>query len=506
VNLLKRTKILFDRRIKAKDACLSFLGVLDGAPLVTLSRAVHTAVFAPTGVGKGVSLVMPFLMSSSDSCVVSDLKGDLATSTAQLRVERFEHRAAVLDPFCVVTKSPDTFNPLDFIDRNSPNALDDCRDLAKAMVVRTGEEKERHWDDSAEIWLTGLIALTVYYGSQNDRSLQTVRRIITDQQRLDASLRLMCESDACGGLLARVGSQLTQFKDKELASVMTTVNRHMAFLDTPAVVASTLKSSFDPAELRGGKLTVYLVLPPDHVRAQSALLRLWVGSTLRSQVKGGLQEAVKVHFVLDEAASLGRMECLEDAVDKYRGYGVRLQFYYQSIGQLKKAWPEGQDQTLLANTSQVFFGVNDHQTAQYVSDRLGDGTIMVTNFGSNAGGSRQKSTRGQPSSNEGASWGTSTNNQQAARRLLKPEEVAGLDPRVAITFTPGARPIASRLIRYYEEPDFGRGNGGWKRAKQAFRVLALSALVLAVAAFFALCVTGIWVGRAEEASRQRQFP
>jgi len=31
-----------------------------------------------------------------------------------------------------------------------------------------------------------------------------------------------------------------------------------------------------------------------------------------------------VHFVLDEAASLGRMDALDDAVDKYRGYGVRL--------------------------------------------------------------------------------------------------------------------------------------------------------------------------------------
>ena len=66
-----------------------------------------------------------------------------------------------------------------------------------------------------------------------------------------------------------------------------------------------------------------------------------------------------VTFVLDEAASLGRMDALDDAVDKFRGFGVRLQFYYQSVSQLRKCFPDGQEQTLLSNVSQVFFGVND---------------------------------------------------------------------------------------------------------------------------------------------------
>src|SRR5207302_2971445 len=140
---------------------------------------------------------------------------------------------------------------------------------------------------------------------------------------------------------------------------------------------NTRSSSFDPAELRNGKMTVYLVLPPEHMRAQSALLRMWVGSMLRAVVRGGLQEKNKVHFVLDEAASLGHLDALDDAVDKYRGYGVRLQYYLQSFGQLAKLGKEGQGQTLLSNVTQVFFGVNDKDTAEYVSARLGEETIIV---------------------------------------------------------------------------------------------------------------------------------
>ena len=88
-----------------------------------------------------------------------------------------------------------------------------------------------------------------------------------------------------------------------------------------------------------------------------------------------------VTFVLDEAASLGRMDALDDAVDKYRGYGVRLQFYYQSVSQLRKCFPDGQEQTLLSNVSQVLFGTNDLPTAEYVSNRLGEQTIVVSSGG-----------------------------------------------------------------------------------------------------------------------------
>src|SRR5262249_36774125 len=158
----------------------------------------------------------------------------------------------------------------------------------------------------------------------------------------------------------------------------------------------------------------------------------------------------RVHYILDEAASLGHMECLDDAVDKYRAYGVRLQFYYQSLGQLKTCWPDGQDQTLLSNVTQIYFGINDLPTAEYVSNRLAEATILVTSGGTSTGTSRQDA-KGErtysTSSNSTSNW------NQMARRLLKPEEVMALDLRVAVVFTPGVRPLWTWLIRYYE-PDF----------------------------------------------------
>lgn len=284
---------------------------------------------------------------------------------------------------------------------------------------------------------------------------------------MEAAITLMGQSDAWEGMLARMGGQLSFFKDKELASTLTTTNRYLRFLDTIAISENTKQSSFNPADLLTGKMTVYLILPPEHMRAQSPLLRLWIGSMLRAVVKGGLQEKTKVHFVIDEAASLGRLDALDDAVDKFRGYGVRLQLYYQSLGQLKKCWPDGQDQTLLSNVTQVFFGVNDQPTAEYVSARLGEETIIVTSGGTSSGTSRQSShQQGGGSHSYSTSTNTNDNWQQLGRKLLKPEEVTGLPERTAITFAgPGVPPIWTRLVRYYEK-GFGlpRGLGPVKAA------------------------------------------
>jgi len=82
---------LWNSRVKAADACRLYLSVFSlrrakssTSTMVRLPRAVHTAVFAPTGVGKDVSLVIPSLLTCPDSMVIVDFKGENARITAEL--------------------------------------------------------------------------------------------------------------------------------------------------------------------------------------------------------------------------------------------------------------------------------------------------------------------------------------------------------------------------------------------------------------------------------------
>jgi type IV secretion system protein VirD4 len=429
-------------------------------------------------------------MECEESCVVVDFKGENARLTADHRRKAFGHQVVLLDPYHVVTDTPDSFNPLDAICAGNPQAIDDCRELAKALIVRDPNEHERHWNDMAESWTAAMIATVVRHGEPGLRSLQTVRELLCDPNRLDLAIKLMQESDAWEGMLARMGGQLSYLVDREKASTLTTVSRQLRFLDTPAVAATTGESSFNPADLLKGKMTIYLILPPEHMRAQSSLLRMWIGSMLRAVVRGGLRDMGNVHFVLDEAASLGHLEVIEDAVDKFRGFGIRLQFYYQSIGQLKKCFPDGQDQTLLSNTTQIYFGVNDTATADLISARLGEYTAIVESGGASAGSSSTRSMGAQPQESWGQSSNSNSNWQQQARKLLKPEEVIALPPRVAITFTPGVPPIWSVLLRYYEEPWLGRREGWMAQLRQAGKTLGAAALLLALSLAIAVVFCG----------------
>ncbi|MGC8641896.1 MAG: type IV secretory system conjugative DNA transfer family protein, partial [Isosphaeraceae bacterium] len=353
-------KAFFDRGLSSWQAVTRYLESCQRKAtrhLVRLNTAAHVWMFASAGIGKGVSCVIPHLLTCMWSCVVIDFKGELAKLTAAAR-RRMGHKVVILDPYHVVTDNPDTYNVFDFIDSDSDLAIDDCRDVAESLVVRTGQEKEPFWLDAAESWLTAMSAMLVHLKPQVTANLAELKTLVSDTTLREQAITRMIESDAWDEVLSRLGLALTHSKDKELNSTLTSTLRHLRFVDSPAVADSTRTSSFNPAELVSGKMTIYLVLPPDRMRSEAGLLRLWISSLFRAVIRCGLQETHKVNFILDEASSLPKMDSIDDAIDQYRGYGIRLFLYYQSLGQLKKCFPDDQGQTLLSNTTQVFFGTN----------------------------------------------------------------------------------------------------------------------------------------------------
>lgn len=195
-----------------------------------------------------------------------------------------------------------------------------------------------------------------------------------------------------------------------------------------------------------------------------------------------------VQFVIDEAASLGRLQTINDMIQIGRGYGIRLVLIYQAPGQLKTCFPNGEDETLRANVTTCFFAVNDNATATYVSDRLGEATIIVDSGGSSSGTSYQSSKGSQPHTSDGSSHNSNRNWSQQTRRLLKPEEVMALSPRTAITFAPNVPPVCSTLLRYYEEKNLG-GSGILTRSRLAVATLAASVVFFVMSAGLAAVMT-----------------
>jgi len=83
--------------------------------------------------------------------------------------------------------------------------------------------------------------------------------------------------------------------------------------------------------------------------------------------------------MLDEVASLGRVQGLSDALTKGRKYGLCAMLGLHSVSQLRELYGEHGAQTLLSClSSQLILRANDPLTAEYASSYLGDREVVQT--------------------------------------------------------------------------------------------------------------------------------
>jgi type IV secretion system protein VirD4 len=476
-----------------EQACRQFVAAFGGSRqardgFIRTNDFVHLATFSPAGGGKSVSTLVPNLLSYAGNCVVVDPKGELYKLTAKHRRKKFGHRIVRLDAAGLCGPGSDKLNPYDWIDPQAKDFIDRCRDLANMLVVRTGKEQDPHWNDSAE---NIIAAFTAYVcaceGNPAFRNLRGMRALLASRDNYTSALENMRTITGFGGVLEQLGQSLTWHVDKELGSVMSSAQRHTNIFDSPLVADCTGGSSFDPAELRTGRMTVYLVTPADKLAVWAGLQRLWLGTLIRIITRGVPTEKNPVLFMVDEAAHIGHMQALEDAVTLMRGMGIRLWLFFQSIDQLNKCFGERASTVLDNIATQQYFGINSYETAEAISKRIGEQTIAVTTAGDNSGTSFTSSggAGGKSPPQHGSNSGTSSTVSETSRRLLKEEEILTLGDNVALVFHKNYPVILAERIKYYSDKAFRKrpilrswGTGRTQGLGLAGVVLPLAALLL----------------------------
>jgi type IV secretion system protein VirD4 len=178
------------------------------------------------------------------------VKGENVAVTARRRRE-LGQTVHVIDPFGVTKGQRHGFNPLAWLDLNSPEVVSDASVLVDLLVVRSTGHVDPHWDESAAHLLQGLMLYVAMRPNPAERHLGTVRRLLTQPEgRLIALLEELGEDEAIAfGVLARSANAFLGKADRERSSVLSTAQRHTAFLDDPRVV-ETLKGELDFGSLK----------------------------------------------------------------------------------------------------------------------------------------------------------------------------------------------------------------------------------------------------------------
>jgi type IV secretion system protein VirD4 len=207
--------------------------------------------------------------------------------------------------------------------------------------------------------------------------------------------------------------------------------------------ADLARDGINFADLKQRPITVYVVLPAERMRTHSVWLRLVIVTALRSLYRPG---GLSTLFILDEFAQLGHLGPIEDAFGLVRGYGVQLWPILQDLNQLKALYRDRWE-TFVGNAGVVQgFAPNDLTTADWMSRRAGETTIVAAGF-----------TRGDASNAAGADTGSNEgfSFQQAKRRLFLPQELMDFTEGSGLLWPAGtSKSVPFFAPSYWREPAY----------------------------------------------------
>lgn len=333
----------------------------------------HLMTIAPTGAGKGVSVIIPNLLLYPGPVVVVDPKGENYAVTARRRRE-MGHRVVKLDPFGI-DRNPepsDSFNPFDILSFTPSSTSDEARVLADLLMVGEKSFKEPFWDNWARALLAGVILYLANSASVPVRDFATVRSILYGR----ADDNLFDIVNAGPGIDAEAKQEIETYlgiaADTTRAGVLSTAQQHLSLFGSESVRNSTRSTSFDLQKfIDGAPLSIYIIIPPTKLVSHRALFRLWVGSLLSLVAHRASIPAMSTLFVIDEAAQLGQLALLQLAKTLLRGYGLQAWSFWQDLSQIKQLYETGWA-TMVNNCAVLqLFGARNYMVSSEFAEFVG---------------------------------------------------------------------------------------------------------------------------------------
>ncbi len=350
-----------------------------GSEPVLYTGDSHLITIAPTGAGKGRSVIIPNLLSYPGPIVVIDPKGENYAVTARRRKDMGQ-KVIRIDPFGVIDNDSDCFNPLDIFNLSNADVETDAQMLAELLSIDNRGEKEPFWDLSACGLLSGLIAYTVTGKPHQERHLHTICQLLIGKN-IDYKIAELLDNQgekmnhmAFDELASYLGIPEKETRPCVLASAQSYIK---AFLSN-RVLHTLRKSSFLLNDIVEGKpLSIYLIIPPDKLKSHKALLKLWVGTLLKAIISRKSIPKQRTLFLLDECAQMGNFPFLETVITLCRGYGLQTWSFWQDIAQIEELYRTSYS-TIINNCAVLqIFGAKNYLVAKDFAEIVGADTDAI---------------------------------------------------------------------------------------------------------------------------------
>ena len=432
----------------------------------------HVLCFAPTRSGKGVGLVLPTLLSWGHSAVVSDLKGELWQLTSGWRKHHAGNIVLRFEPGR--DKGGARWNPLDEVRMGTAEESGDIKNLTDTIIDPAGKGLEDFWQRSAANLLQAIITHILYKREREGTpaTLQAVAYFLNDPKRpgvkLEEMFREMTEyrhlkNGSSVDEVVSMGNAMLAKPENERGSVISTMDSCLGIYKDPVIARNTSASDFNIHGIMNAAkpVSLYLITTPDNKDRLCPLLRLLINMMLKklaADVKYEGGRTVMAHkrrllMMLDEFPSFGKLQPIAGGLAFIAGYGIKCYIISQDTVQFDEVY--GDKNSIISNCHiQVMFPPNRLETAKYISQMLGETTVVERQY--SLSGKRASMFHGQVTESV----------KTDKRPLLAPDEVMSLpgprknaqgdieEPGEMIVRVAGGAPIRGRQPLYFLDPVF----------------------------------------------------
>ena len=416
-----------------------------GGKFLMNNAAKFLLLIAPTRSGKGVGIIIPNLLNWTDSCVISDIKGENFAVTSGFRAAHGQavYKFAPFDPLFETHR----WNPLTYVDRDPRFIVGDLQSIGY-MLYPKREGGESFWNDQARNLFVGVALYCVESGWRLSIG-EVLRQAAGGGRPKEFWEQIVLTRRSANGkpLSLDCVSALRQFSgnsENTLTSIFASFNAPLGVFSNPLVDAATSGDDFDVRDIFKRKMTIYLVIPPNKLAESSLLMNLFFSLTYDQNTKILPEQDPSLKYkclmVQDEFPALGRIDKFVRAVGYLAGYGFRCITVAQSVSQLQARDLYGQEgaRTLVSNHMlQVLFAPREQADAKEYSEILGYSTEEAMSKG-------RAYSRGSPSSSENIS--------QQRRALMLPQELREIGEQREIIISDNCKPLFVDKIKYYADP------------------------------------------------------
>jgi type IV secretory pathway TraG/TraD family ATPase VirD4 len=343
---------------------------------IYLGRGVHgdatsgdersTLVLGPSRSGKTSSIVVPNLLITTRSCVVTSTKNDVVSMMSR---SRRDGATLLFDPSGTVRTPQDVhrigYSPI----RQSfswDGAILASRSLIDIARRGRGDRSDDHWTERAGALVAPLLHATAL---RNESLGQLASRV--DERRCDDIVHELDERYGEHHPSVSLLRGVLATEERERSSIWSTTSGLFAGVRTEAARASSREAPLDLDAFLSAPHQLHIVAPSRH---QAVTVPLVVGliEELVHATYDRHEEGARLLLALDELANVAPLPRLASIVSEGGGQGVLTLACLQDLSQARSRWGTSAEGFLsLFPTTVVLPGIADRPTLEMLRSLAG---------------------------------------------------------------------------------------------------------------------------------------